>query len=259
MNILIIGRGWTGKKVIEELRNRGHTITVSSHDVAVDTLKQDNFDWVVNCAGVTGVPNVDACESNKSGTMEGNAIFPVLLYEECKKLGVRLSHFSSGCIYTGTITDVNADPNFFGSIYSVSKGVSDLYLKDKAQVFRIRMPFTGIDEPKNTLTKILKYSKTGKLVNLGQNSLTDLDEAVSVACDLIESKAPNGPYNLVNSGSVDMQEVVELLGIKTEFYSPEEFKKVTTADRSTCTIPAYEGMSSVVTALKKAIRSLLDK
>lgn len=256
MNILVVGRGWTGKKVATELRNREHSVTVCSHDVAISIVTQDVFDWVVNCAGVTGVPNVDACELNKTGTMEGNAIFPVLLYEECKKVNVRFSHFSSGCIYSGVITDINAEPNFFGSIYSVSKGVSDLYLKDKAQIFRIRMPFTGVDEPKNTLSKILKYSKTGKLVNLGQNSLTDLDEAVSVACDLIETKAPNGPYNLVNSGSVDMQEVIELLGVKAEFYSPDEFKKVTTAGRSTCTIPSYERMSPVIDALKNAINKM---
>jgi dTDP-4-dehydrorhamnose reductase len=259
MNILVIGRGWTGKKVIEELRNRGHTVTVSSHTIALTVLAQDTFDWVVNCAGVTGSPNVDACELNKSGTMEGNAVFPILLYHACKDRNVRLAHFSSGCIYTGNIADVNADPNYFGSIYSVSKGVSDLYLKDKAQVYRIRMPFTGVDEPKNYLTKILKYAKTGKLVNLGQNSLTDLDEAIKVACNLIESNAPNGPYNLVNSGSIDMQELVQLLGIDAEWYSLDDFSRDTTAGRSTCTIPSYEQMSPITQALKKAIHSLLDK
>lgn len=259
MKILVVGRGWAGKKMIEELRNRGHEITISSHDIAINVLQQDTFDWVVNCAGVTGSPNVDACESNKSGTMEGNAIFPVLLYHACKEKGIRFSHFSSGCIYMGIIEDVNADPNYFGSIYSVSKGVSDLYLKDKAQVFRIRMPFTGVNEPKNYLTKVLKYAKNGKLVNLGQNSLSDINEAVSVACDLIESNAPNGPYNLVNSGTVDMQELVELLGIEADWYSPEEFKKDTAAGRSTCSIPSHITMRPITDALKDAIGSLLDK
>lgn len=256
MNILVVGRGWTGKKVINELRNRGHTVTVSSHDIAITVLKQTVFDWVVNCAGVTGTPNVDACESNKSGTMEGNAIFPILLYEECKRLGIRFSHFSSGCIYTGTITDINADPNFFGSIYSVSKGVSDIYLKDKAQIFRIRMPFTGVDEPKNYLSKVLKYAKTGKLIDSGQNSLTDLDEAVRVACDLIDSGAPDSAYNLVNSGSINMHELMEILGISPEWYTPEEFKAVTVADRSTCVIPSYETMRPVKEALQDAINKM---
>lgn len=256
MNILVVGRGWTGKKMIEELRARGHTITVSSHQIALEVLKQNTFDWVVNCAGVTGVPNVDACESNKAGTLEGNAIFPVLLYEACKTANVRMSHFSSGCIYTGEITDVNADPNFFGSVYSISKGVSDAYLKDKVQVYRIRMPFTGVNESKNTLTKILNYAKTGKLIDSGYNSLTDLDEAVRVACDLIESGAPDGPYNLVNSDSVNMHDVVELLDVHAEWFTPEEFKQATVAMRSTCVIPAYAGMRPVKDALRDAINKL---
>lgn len=256
MNILVVGRGWTGKKVINELRDRGHIITFCSHDVVFDVLTQDKYDWVVNCAGVTGVPNVDVCESNKKGTLEGNAVFPILLYHECQKVGTRLAHFSSGCIYSGEITDVNADPNFFGSIYSVSKGVSDTYLKDKAQVYRIRMPFTSVDEPKNYISKVLKYARTGKLIDSGQNSLTDLDEAVRVACDLIEEDAPNGPYNLVNKGSVNMHEFAEIFSINPEWFTPDEFIKATAAGRSTCTIPAYEKMSDVRDALTRAAHAL---
>jgi dTDP-4-dehydrorhamnose reductase len=256
MNILVIGRGWTGKKVVIELRNRGHIVTVCSHKIAFEVLTQDKYDWVVNCAGVTGVPNVDACESNKKETLEGNAVFPILLYHECQKVGTRLAHFSSGCIYSGEITDVNADPNFFGSIYSISKGVSDSYLKDKAQVFRIRMPFTHIDEPKNYISKVLKYARTGKLIDYGQNSLTDLDEAVRVACDLIEENAPNGPYNLVNKGSVNMHEFAEIFNITPQWFTADEFTKVTVAARSTCTIPPYEKMSDVRDALKRVTQTL---
>jgi dTDP-4-dehydrorhamnose reductase len=254
MNILVVGRGWTGKKVINELRSRGHIITFCSHEVAFDVLTQDKYDWVVNCAGVTGVPNVDACESNKKGTLEGNAVFPILLYHECQKVGTRLAHFSSGCIYSGEITDVNADPNFFGSIYSVSKGVSDTYLKDKAQVYRIRMPFTSVDEPKNYISKVLKYAKNGKLIDAGKNSMTDLDEAVRVACDLIEEGAPNGPYNLVNKGAVDMHEFTDIFKLTPEWFTPEEFRASCAAGRSTCIIPAYERMSDLHTALENAAK-----
>lgn len=256
MSILVVGRGWTGRKMVEELYNRGHVVTHCSHTTVTKILNENRFSWVVNCAGVTGIPNVDACEYNKSDTLKGNAIFPILLYEECKRLNIRFSHFSSGCIYSGTITDTTTDPNFFGSIYSVSKGISDMYLKDKAQVFRIRMPFTGVDEPKNYLSKVLKYAKTGKLIDSGQNSLTDLDEAVRVACDLIDSGAPDGAYNLVNSDSINMHELMEMLGISPEWYTPEEFKAVTIADRSTCVIPSYEAMRPVREALKEAIHKM---
>lgn len=256
MKIILVGaNGWVGKKMSTELKKRGHTVLPIRHEfIFTEFLNKTHrvYDWVVNCGGVTGVPNVDACEKEKGYTLEGNAVFPVRLLDECKKYGIKMAHFSSGCIYQGHITDVNADPNFFGSTYSISKGISDVILKKEALVFRIRMPFTGEREPKNLLTKILNYAKNGKLYDSGYNSFTDLDEAVQVACDLVEEGAI-GPYNLVNSGYLNMRELVELLDVYAEFYTEEEFKTVTTAERSTCVIPAYENMSGVITAMKQAI------
>ena len=99
MHFLIVGRGWTGKKVFKELLNRGHVVTFCSHEDAIETIENNRFDWVVNCAGKTGTPNVDACEKDKQGTIEANAIFPALLANACDKVwGTRLAHFSSGCI-----------------------------------------------------------------------------------------------------------------------------------------------------------------
>ena len=188
MRFLVIGRGWTGKKVINELTKRSHMTVICSHEEAHDRIWGGMYDWVVNCAGVTGVPNVDACEKDKKGTILGNATFPIDIMRSCIDTGFRLAHFSSGCIYTGDITEVDAPPNFFGSIYSIAKGISDVYLGDKAQVYRIRMPFTGDNEPKNYLTKVYNYAKNGKLIDYGNNSLTDLDEAVSVAVKYDETK-----------------------------------------------------------------------
>lgn len=255
MNILIVGNGWVGTKVFHELvRRGGHTVNICSHKNVFSVVKNDFvFDWIINCAGITGSPNVDACELIKKETIEANAIFPVLLYRLCEVRGIRLAHFSSGCIYQGIIEDVDADPNFFGSIYSVSKGVSDSYLKDKAQVYRIRMPFTNIPEPKNLLSKLMKYAVNGKLIEGGPNSLTNLDEAIVVACNLIERNAPNAPYNLVNSGAVTMHEIVQLLNINPMWYTAEEFIQNTSAQRSNCVIPAYHEMSSILPSLKAAI------
>jgi len=257
MRILVVGRGWTGTKIYNQLLIRGHIVTVCSHREAIDEVDSCGwYDYVVNCAGVTGTPNVDACENDKNGTLRGNAIFPIDLYNICTERNIRFAHFSSGCIYTGDIQDVNAEPNFFGSIYSISKGISDAYLKDKALVFRIRMPFTGKNEPKNYLTKVLNYAKKAKLIDAGNNSMTDLDEAVSVAADLLEADAWNGYYNLVNQGSVTMHELAEIMGIDPEWFTPEEFKSATAAGRSTCTIPAYEGMSPLRSALVKAVERM---
>lgn len=259
MNILLVGRGWVGNKMYTELIKRGHTVTFVSHTSAFNKLETNKYDWVINTAGVTGSPNVDACELDKFNTFDGNSLYPIQLYEVCKSSGVTLSHFSSGCIYEGDIESIDTNPNFFGSTYSISKGISDTYLKDKAHVYRIRMPFTAFDEPKNFLTKVIKYAKTGKLFEGGLNSLTYLDDAIRVSCDLIEQKAPIGPYNLVNSGAVNMHDIVRIFNLDPQWFTADEFRGATACSRSNCIIPSYHTMPPVLDRLELVARYLLDK
>ncbi len=259
MKILLVGRGWIGNKMYVELTKRGHSLTFVSHATAFHMVETQKFDWVVNAAGVTGTPNVDACELDKMNTYRGNALYPIELSQLCEIAGVRFSHFSSGCIYRGDIQSVDADPNFFGSTYSISKGISDTYLKDVAQVYRIRMPFTVFNEPKNFLTKVITYATTGKLIEGGLNSLTYLDDAITVACDLIEEGAPDGPYNLVNGGAVTMEDITRIFKLTPEWFTPEEFRNATACGRSNCVIPSHPKMPSVIDRLELAASYLLDK
>ena len=211
--------------MFDQLAINGHVVTLCPHHKAEEVINKVDYDWVVNCAGVTGFPNVDACEDVKAETMEGNAIFPVNLQQLCDSLDIRFAHFSSGCIYEGEINDVYADPNFFGSTYSVSKGVSDVLLKNRCLVFRVRLPFDGSHSSKNLLQKLYNYSKSGKLVEGGFNSITDIDEAVEHAADLIERDA-DGPYNLVNQGAITTREIAELMELNADWWTDEEFKTV---------------------------------
>ena len=256
MKILVVGRGWVGNKVVSHLVRLKQEVVSVSHVSAISTLSAQRFDWVINCAGVTGTPNVDACEFNRLTTYEGNTIFPIQLYHECEQRNIRFGHVSSGCIYQGTITTVDAPPNYFGSTYSISKGISDTYLKNNAQVYRIRMPFTAVNEPKNYLVKVRNYAKNAKLIEGGANSLTHLDDATQVIAELVVQHQPNGYYNLVNAGSITMHELVEMMGITGEWYTQEEFQSVTAAGRSNCVIPSYYKMRPLVDALEQSIKHL---
>ena len=267
MHIVIVGKGWVGTKTYYEFLTRQnrkgiqrHKLFHIHHDEVRKTLEQNHhIDWIINCAGVTGVPNVDACEKDKAHTLYGNAVFPMELANLAREFGIRLAHFSSGCIYEGEITDVNAAPNFFGSIYSISKGISDMALGDIAQVYRIRMPFSDLMEPKNYLVKVMNYAKNGKLFEGGLNSITQIDEAVRVACNLIERNEPNGRYNLVNKGAVTLHQIVEIMEVKPQWFTADEFKAATACSRSNCTIPSYHEMLDTIPALQKAIKQLQDQ
>tara|TARA_S200002703_G_scaffold119371_1_gene105140 strand:- start:3791 stop:4585 length:795 start_codon:yes stop_codon:yes gene_type:complete len=262
-NYLVVGRGWVGHKMVKELRSCDNDVKLVSHD---DIFKErlTRYQTVINCAGVTGVPNVDACEEYPYETYQGNSLFPIKLYEFCQSSRwphyIKLVHFSSGCIYKGNVEDVNADPNYFGSAYSTSKGISDSYLRDKhnVMVIRIRMPFSGEDEPKNLLTKLTNYAKCGKLYDSGFNSITDIDQAVSVSCELLKQNF-SGVVNLVNQGVITTKEIVELMGIDGEWYTEEEFKQNTVADRSVCTIPSHPMMGDVRERLNLAIKQMENK
>lgn len=258
MKILIVGNGWVGKMMKQKTSEfADNTVESCSHEDAFYNISNWKYDWVVNCAGVTGTPNVDACEDDKQNTMEGNAYYPIRLFETCRKNNARFAHFSSGCIYQGEIDDVYAAPNFFGSTYSVSKGVSDYYLTRltrEALVFRIRMPFGIMPSGRNLLDKIEKYAKTGKLYEGGPNSITNIEEATNKADYCIRSGIM-GARNLVNSGSVTMKRITELMGLtNVNWYTEEEFKSATKAGRSNCVIPSSPLMRPVEESLVKTIK-----
>ena len=139
-------------------------------------------------------------------------------------------------------------------MYSASKLASDQALKDRALVLRIRMPFDGTDSPKSLLTKLRKYGASAKLID-SVNSLSDLDEMVSIGVSLALDKTI-GIYNMVNEGGISTREIVEMMGLRdVAWFTDEEFKAVTKAPRSICTLTSRIKTRPVREALAKAIRN----
>jgi putative intracellular protease/amidase len=64
-------------------------------------LREGRASFVINAAGYTGKPNVDACELHKTDCLQGNAVLPGLIAQACEQAGVPWGHVSSGCIFTG--------------------------------------------------------------------------------------------------------------------------------------------------------------
>ena len=70
-------------------------------------LASNQTKFLINCAGFTGKPNVDACESAKYECLQGNAVLPGIIREVCEDLKIPWGHISSGCIYSGRRDDGN--------------------------------------------------------------------------------------------------------------------------------------------------------
>ncbi len=214
--------------------------------------------FVINAAGFSGHPNVDACELFSRECLIANTVFPTFLKEICSESKIPWGHVSSGCIYTGSRPDGSGfreeDPPNFSfrqnncSFYSGTKALAEDVLQNASQCYRwrIRMPFDHIEHPRNYLKKVTTYDR---LLD-ARNSLSQLDDFVRATWECWTKRLPFDIYNVTNPGSITTHEIVDLisaspLGMRLKgkgkvfsfFPSEEEFmNSAAKAPRSHCTL-----------------------
>ena len=114
--ILLLGAtGYIGEAFASELRRRGADfiplsrgqVDYTRFEVLLEQLRVRKPSFVINAAGYTGKPNVDACEAHKADTLQGNTLFPQTVAQACAAAGIPWGHVSSGCIYSGAKVIVN--------------------------------------------------------------------------------------------------------------------------------------------------------
>lgn len=260
MYILLGGAGYVGTAFQKYLTQTGQPfMSVSRADVnyadpAVlkDFLRAQRPDFLINAAGFTGRPNVDACELQKTDCLAGNAVLPGILREVCEDLKLPWGHVSSGCIYTGTRADgggfTEQDPPNFSfrqnncSFYSGCKALGEEVLAGARQcyVWRLRIPFDCFDSPRNYITKMMKYDR---LLN-ATNSLSHLGDFVEACVQCRTNDVDYGIYNLTNPGAVTTKDVVDMIraqGLSNRdfsfFESEEQFMQVAArTPRSNCVL-----------------------
>jgi len=227
MKILILGKGYVGKYLSNFLTKKGHNVlNISKATINYAnpselkryiTNVEKNIDWVINCSGYTGYPNVDGCEDYFQECYYYNVTSPLYITKACNEVKVPIIHIGSGCVYTGydkifkeeDATNFGADC-FESSTYSKTKDAFEkLSSNMERYIFRIRIPFNGIVEPKNYLYKMLKYDT---LISK-QNSITCVDDLIEFVEKFIThpSKIECGIFNVVNKGSVCGSEVMSML------------------------------------------------
>ena len=258
--ITLIGHGYVGVHIASELSSQNYKFNWFRH---TDSIPQDTT-VIINAAGYTGSPNVDACEIHKQETIAGNVIWPVQL--ELAHPDIPIVHVSSGCVYTGYdkhFTEQD-EPNFNfdnGSFYSGSKTLGQKMLEPfmhKSFLLRIRMPFGDYEHPKNFLTKMQKYNK---LISY-DNSLSYMPDVAAVAVRMaIDRTISTGIYNVCNPGFSNAQEIVGMMGIEKEFFTEDEFVNAVVARRSNCILSTDKLQSvfpirPISDALKEAIGKL---
>ena len=254
--ILLLGAtGYIGEAFARELKRRGDKfislsrkeVDYTRFDLLLEFLRAKKPAFVVNAAGYTGKPNVDACELDKAGTLLGNALLPQTIAHACAAAGVPWGHVSSGCIFAGAKIseggkvrvekdmtqpalhalvekkspsvlgfDENDTPNFSFrvlpcSFYSGTKALGEEAMAGIGQsyVWRLRIPFDEYDNKRNYLSKVQRYAKVYDNVN----SISHRADFVNACLDTWKLRAPFGIYNVTNPGYVTTRHVVEQLEI----------------------------------------------
>jgi dTDP-4-dehydrorhamnose reductase len=258
MIYLLGGSGYVGqayqalltRKNIPFRNLRRADVDYTNPAVLAAALKADKPAFLINAAGYTGKPNVDACELHKTECLFGNAVFPGLVAQACADAGIPWGHVSSGCIYTGKRADGTGfteedTPNFSFrtnncSFYSGTKALGEEVLAGTphAYIWRLRIPFDNVDNPRNYLTKLMRYAR---LLD-AENSISQLHEFVAATFACWEKRVPFGTYNVTNPGHVTTREVVAMIeksGVHPKTYdffpSEAEFMKLAAkTPRSNC-------------------------
>jgi dTDP-4-dehydrorhamnose reductase len=253
MILLLGGTGYIGEAFARELKRRGSTfrnmsrreVDYTRFDALHNFLKARKPEFVINCAGYTGKPNVDACETAKADTLMGNTALPLTIAAVCAAVNIPWGHVSSGCIYSGakiltngqvraekdlTRPDLRAlverspervlgftetDPPNFSfrdgpcSFYSGSKALGEEVIHGAGQnyIWRLRIPFDEFDSPRNYLSKVQRYAKVYDNVN----SISHRRDFAAACLDLWQLRAPFGIYNVTNPGFVTTRQVVALV------------------------------------------------
>ena len=252
--ILLLGStGYIGEAFAAELQRRGKKFVALSRkdtdytrfEILLKFLREQKPEFVVNSAGYTGKPNVDACEIARADTLQGNTLLPQTIAQACAAANIPWGHVSSGCIFAGAKimqagkTRIEKDlnrpdlkalvdrepstihgftetdtPNFTFrdgpcSFYSGSKALGEEAILGVGQsfVWRLRIPFDEFDGARNYLSKVQRYPKVYDNVN----SISHRADFVRACLDLWELRAPFGIYNVTNPGWITTRQVITMI------------------------------------------------
>ena len=168
-------------------------------------------DLVLNCAGITGKPNVDWCETHVGKTLAINVAGALNVAVASSEKKIYMAQMATGCVYSGDNGgkgfSEQDEPNYFGSVYSRSKWLSERLLGEFPNILqlRIRIPIMGTPNPKNLIDKLLRYPK---MINVA-NSCSVIEDFIPASIRLMEMGA-TGIFNMTNVGAMDHRSIMEL-------------------------------------------------
>jgi dTDP-4-dehydrorhamnose reductase len=108
MIVLLGATGYVGQAFARALLQRGWSfaaltrkeVNYTRFEVLLEHLRSSRPSFLINAAGHTGRPNVDACETALAETLAGNTLLAQTVAHACFVAHIPFGHVSSGCIYS---------------------------------------------------------------------------------------------------------------------------------------------------------------
>jgi dTDP-glucose 4,6-dehydratase len=291
MRILIFGgNGWIGQQFVEiaSKENTEHCVATSRVDldhIADLEREMDAFapTHVVSFLGRTHgekFSTIDYLEQPGKlvENVRDNLMAPIIIAQLCVERDIHYTYLGTGCIFNNN--DGNEciqafketdKPNFFGSSYSIVKGITDRFMawrhgqptqthRQSILNLRIRMPIVGEDHPRNFITKITHYEKVCSI----PNSMSVLPELLPMALELMKNRYI-GTLNFTNPGVISHNEILALYkehvdpAFEWRNFSIEEQDAVLASKRSNNWLDTQEleRMFPNVRPIKDAVESIM--
>jgi dTDP-4-dehydrorhamnose reductase len=227
------------KAVVSSSTSSSTTITTST--TSTNTTNTDSHPFnkiiIINCAGIIRERIIHQSNTvsalSLATCMHVNALFPHYLQQICDKLGYRLIHISTVCVFQGKkMSDHNNDNNPYyetdlpderNDIYSVSKRMAEQLLENSSALI-LRTSLIGHERFNRLSLLEWTISHQNKTVsgfyNHWWNGMTCL-QIVQTVSDILEAETMNDSNNSNNSNNSG---TVQWSGIK-HLFSPQAISK----------------------------------
>jgi len=221
MKILFFGaKGWIGTQFVNYLKTKKveiiETNARADNEILVkDLILTHSPTHIISFIGRThgeGINTIDYLEGKLMENIRDNLYAPLVLSTLAEKNNIHFTYLGTGCIFneedpTSKTYKEMDKPNFFGSSYSIVKGITDRMMKFNSNTLnlRIRMPINSQNHHRNFITKIVKYDKVCSI----PNSMSVLPTIYPLIYDMMMNKT-TGTFNLTNPNYITHNEILEM-------------------------------------------------
>lgn len=170
-------------------------------------------DVIINAAAYTAV---DAAEDDSARALTVNATAVGAIGEAARKIGARVLHYSTDCVFSGTKPSayVETDATDPISVYGASKLAGEVALRQSgADYLLVRVSWVCADDGRNFPLAILRLARERETLEVVADEIgapTPADLIADISARLVD-KTTVGLYHLAASGSVSRYDLARAI------------------------------------------------